>query len=88
MNYLRKTLMIVFLLFILFVVLWMSLANSQRIDLDLLLVSYQDLHAGLTIFFTFIVGIFLGFIYGVSWLALRQRRVEKAKVDPNVKNSM
>lgn len=88
MSYLRKTLMIVFLLFILFVVLWMSLANSQRIDLDLLLVSYQDLHAGLTIFFTFVAGIFLGFIYGVSWLALRQRRVEKAKVDPNVKNSM
>lgn len=88
MSYLRKTLMIVFLLFILFVVLWMSLANSQRIDLDLLLVSFINVHAGLTIFFIFVIGIFLGFIYGVSWLALRQRRVEKAKVDPNVKNSM
>ncbi|MDO9622177.1 MAG: lipopolysaccharide assembly protein LapA domain-containing protein [Moraxellaceae bacterium] len=88
MSYLRKTLMIVFLLFILFVVLWMSLANSQRIDLDLLFVSFINVHAGLTIFFTFVIGIFLGFIYGVSWLALRQRRVEKAKVDPNVKNSV
>jgi len=84
MNYVRKTLMIVFLLFVLFVVLWMSLANSQRIDLDLLFVSFIELHAGLTIFFTFVIGIFFGFIYGVSWLALRQRRVEKAKADPNV----
>ncbi len=84
MIYLRKTLMVVFLLFVLFVVLWMSLANSQRIDLDLLLVSFVQVHAGLTIFFTFVIGIFLGFLYGVTWLALRQRRQEKVKPDPHV----
>jgi uncharacterized integral membrane protein len=88
MILLRKTLMIVFLLFILFVVLWMSLINNQKIDLDLLVFARNDLHAGLTIFLTFVVGIFIGFIYGVSWLALRQRRIEKAKVDSNVKNSV
>lgn len=82
MLWLKKTLLVVILALALFVVLWMALMNRDPINLDLVFVQFEALHAGMTLMLTFVLGILFGLLWGAAWAMLRQRRLQKTQQPP------
>lgn len=96
MSFLKKLLYWLITGLLVFIALWMVVINNEAVTLSLIFTDIGPVNVGLVIFVTFMLGLTLGLLIGVSWTRMahwkhkRQKKAAErlstdfnAKPDPN-----